>query len=351
MKPLHAIPALIFASLLLAASTAIAQLPAPPSHTIKPAALWLDTGGHPIDAHGGGVLYFNGTYFWYGEHKIPGKSEDQKADGGIHAYSSSDLVNWKDEGVVFSVDYAHPNTDVSYGCILERPKVLFDPATSLFTAYFKLYPPGDQYVRGYVGTATATTPTGPFHYQGKSLAGDAEFGTGDFALFEDSDGSIYHLGVRKPDRAFVLGKLSESRAIAPASAADGVEVATEAPAIVHHANRYYLLGSGSTGYAANAARSFVADSIKGPYQPLGNFVEGVNSQNHIGPELTFGGQISFVIPIHGKPDAWIAMFDIWTPKVSAEARYIWLPLTFEHGKPVVRWLDEWDPTTYFASSH
>lgn len=42
---------------------------------------------------------------WYGEHKLEGKSETQYADGGIHCYYSSNLISWKDEGIVLSVDY------------------------------------------------------------------------------------------------------------------------------------------------------------------------------------------------------------------------------------------------------
>lgn len=36
-----------------------------------PGRVWLDTDGHPIQAHGGGVLYDekSKTYFWYGENK------------------------------------------------------------------------------------------------------------------------------------------------------------------------------------------------------------------------------------------------------------------------------------------
>lgn len=31
--------------------------------------VWLDTDGNPINAHGGGILYHNGRYYWYGEYK------------------------------------------------------------------------------------------------------------------------------------------------------------------------------------------------------------------------------------------------------------------------------------------
>ena len=36
---------------------------------ITPGGVWLDTDGNPINAHGGGILYHEGTYYWYGEYK------------------------------------------------------------------------------------------------------------------------------------------------------------------------------------------------------------------------------------------------------------------------------------------
>lgn len=34
-----------------------------------PGEVWRDTGGNPINAHGGGLLFYNGVYYWYGEYK------------------------------------------------------------------------------------------------------------------------------------------------------------------------------------------------------------------------------------------------------------------------------------------
>ena len=105
---------------------------------IRPAQLWTDTNGNPINAHGGGVIYFEGVYYWYGEHKLSGKTEATFADGGIHCYSSVDLINWKDEGIVLKVDYDNMKSDLAYGCILERPKVVFNQKNRQFVAFFKL---------------------------------------------------------------------------------------------------------------------------------------------------------------------------------------------------------------------
>ena len=40
---------------------------------------------------------------------------------------------------------------------------------------------------------------------------------------------------------------------------------------------------------------------------------------------------------------------IWRPRHPRDARYIWLPIEFEQGKPVVRWRDEWQPTLSSAA--
>ena len=36
----------------------------------RPKEVWNDTEGNPINAHGGGILYHKGTYYWYGEYKV-----------------------------------------------------------------------------------------------------------------------------------------------------------------------------------------------------------------------------------------------------------------------------------------
>jgi hypothetical protein len=66
--------------------------------SIKPGEIWPDNNGVHINAHGGGMLELNGTYYWYGEHKIEGEAGN-KAHVGVHCYSSKDLLNWKDEGI------------------------------------------------------------------------------------------------------------------------------------------------------------------------------------------------------------------------------------------------------------
>lgn len=42
-------------------------------HTFKPGALWPDSNGVHINAHGGGILFHEGIYYWFGEHTGAGK--------------------------------------------------------------------------------------------------------------------------------------------------------------------------------------------------------------------------------------------------------------------------------------
>ena len=55
----------------------------------NPGKIWRDTNGQPIDAHGGGILRFNGVYYWYGELR------GGWGHGAVSCYSSSNLLDWK----------------------------------------------------------------------------------------------------------------------------------------------------------------------------------------------------------------------------------------------------------------
>ncbi|NEW85031.1 MAG: family 43 glycosylhydrolase [Mariniphaga sp.] len=309
-----------------------------------PAQIWSDTNGNPINAHGGGVLYFKGIYYWYGEHKLEGKSEATFADGGIHCYSSTDLVNWKDEGIVLSVDYKDEKSDLAYGCILERPKVVFNEKNKQFVAYFKLYLKGVGYETSNVGVAVADKPNGPFTYHHKFHGGGSPKGSGDFSMFKDDDGSLYHLTVRKPDKTFVIGKM-DADYYYPAGdyqVCEGIELHTEAPALVKRNGVYHLLGSGSSGWKPNAARYYTSESLLGKWTCHGNPCLGLNSVDNLGMKVTWGAQSSFILPVQGKKDAYIAMFDIWKPENPITGRYIWLPVRFENGIMSVNWHDSWN---------
>ena len=53
-------------------------------HSIRPGQPWLDTNGKRIQAHGGSVIFIDGTYYFYGEnkeiHKICGSKSGRDCD-------------------------------------------------------------------------------------------------------------------------------------------------------------------------------------------------------------------------------------------------------------------------------
>ena len=104
-----------------------------------PGELQLDTDQQAINAHGGGMLYYNGVYYWYGENK-DGESwlpeYNIEWDGyrveaiGINCYSSIDLIHWKNEGIVLPSVKDNPEHDLHTSKVIERPKVIFNQKTN-----------------------------------------------------------------------------------------------------------------------------------------------------------------------------------------------------------------------------
>ena len=76
----------------------------------RPGALWLDDKGGHINAHGGGILEHDGVYYWFGEHKVAGTAGN-RAQVGVHVYSSRNLTDWHDEGIALAVS-EDPASDI-----------------------------------------------------------------------------------------------------------------------------------------------------------------------------------------------------------------------------------------------
>jgi hypothetical protein len=122
-----------------------------------PGEIWLDTKGKPINAHGGGMLYYDQTYYWYGENKV-GRSwvpeANREWDGyrvdvtGIRCYSSKELHRWKDRGLVLKAVPDDPASDLHPSRVVERPKVAFNPKTREFVMWMHIDTADYQAARG-----------------------------------------------------------------------------------------------------------------------------------------------------------------------------------------------------------
>ena len=135
--------------------------------------VWHDTDGKPINAHGGGVLFHQDVYYWYGEFKA-GKTylpDCNKSWGGtrvdvagVSCYSSTNLGDWKNEGIVLPAVTDDPNHDLHPSKALERPKVLYNKTTKRFVMWMHI--DSASYAAARSGVAVSDKPTGPFKYLG-----------------------------------------------------------------------------------------------------------------------------------------------------------------------------------------
>ncbi|MES2920324.1 MAG: glycoside hydrolase family 43 protein [Verrucomicrobiota bacterium] len=332
---------------------------------IRPGEIWPDTDGKMVNAHGGGLLFHEGTYYWYGEIK-EGKTylpEVNKSWGGtrvdvvgVSCYSSTDLLHWKNCGNVLP---AVPGGDLDPKKVLERPKVIYNAKTRKFVLWF--HSDSVDYAAAKCGVAVSESPTGPFVYQGafrphanqwpinikdaekkdekSQLVKDFAIGqmVRDMTVFVDDDGKAYLFAASEANPTMQISELTDDYLKTTGKYMRVFEGRSmEAPAVFKRKGKYYLIASGCTAWAPNAARSAVADSIWGPWTELGNPCQGDKA------DITFQSQGTYVLPVAGKPDSFIFMADRWIKDDLADSRYIWLPITFDgKGKPEIRWHDAW----------
>jgi len=347
----------------------------------QPGKIWEDNNGKHINAHGGGIMLYHDTYYWYGEHKIEGEAGNS-AQVGVHVYSSKDLYNWIDEGIALPVIDNDSSHELCIGCILERPKVIYNNKTKKFVMWFHLELKGKGYDAARSGIAVADNPTGPFVYV-RSVRPNAEswpinvqpfhklpvsekvekkycggygclpahpdtlnllgrdYESGQMArdmnLFVDDDGTAYLIYASEENSTLHISQLTDDYLnYSDKYARFFVNRYMEGPTLFKASEgKYFFIGSDCTGWAPNAARSACAPSIWGPWTELGNPCRGEDSIT------TFHSQSTYVLPVKGKKDTFIFMADRWTPENAIDGRYVWLPLQFEQGKPVLRWRDSW----------
>lgn len=339
--------------------------------------VWRDTDGNMINAHGGGVLFHDGTYYWFGEHR---PSNGFTTEVGVMCYSSTDLLNWKNEGVALSVS-SEKGSDIEKGCIMERPKVIYNEKTAKFVMWLHLELKGQGYGPARAAVAVSDSPTGPYRFirsgrvnpgvyplnmtkkerkrkwdnsryekwwtpewyeaikGGMFVQRDLQGGqmSRDMTLFVDDDGKAYHIYSSEDNLTLQIAELADDYLshtgryirIFPGGH-------NEAPAIFKKDGTYWMVTSGCTGWEPNKARLLTASSIFGEWKQLPNPCVGK------GADKTFGGQSTYILPLAGKKDAFVFMADMWRPKSLADSRYIWLPVQFDDKNvPYIQWVDCW----------
>ena len=348
---------------------------------ITPGQEWPDRKGEHINAHGGGLLFHEGKYYWYGENR---PARGFTTEVGVEVYSSSDLMNWEDEGVALAVS-EEAGHDIERGCIMERPKVVRNPKTGKFVMLFHLELKGKGYAAARVGFAESDSPVGPFRFirslrpnagkwptdfsrrdirkakklkeadykewwtpewreairEGLLLARDVPGGqmSRDMTVYVDDDGKAYHIYSAEENLTLNLAELTDDYLdytgryvrIAPGGQ-------NEAPTIFKRDGVYWMITSGCTGWAPNEARMFKAASLWGPWEQLPSPFVGKDAKK------SFHTQGTYIFKVEGTEDGFVFMADRWNPQSLKNSRHIWLPIDFEaDGMPVIRWVDSWSP--------
>ncbi len=310
--------------------------------TFTPGEVWFDTEGKPINAHGGGMLYYSNIYYWYGENKV-GRTWMPQAntnwDGyrvevtGIHCYSSGNLYQWQDRGLVLKAQPDDPSSDLHPSKVVERPKVAFNPKTCKFVMWMHI--DSFDYSSARAGVAVADSPEGPFQYHGSVKPEGAD--SRDQTLFVDDDNKAYRIYSSESNHTVYISLLTDDwlkHAGKYTRVFEGLSL--EGEALFKRSGKYYLLASHCTGWDPNPAYAAVADSIWGPWRELGNPCRGPDA------ETTFHSQSTYVFQVAGLNDAYVFMADQWNKTDLPNSRYVWLPVLFRGRGPQLEWLDEWD---------
>lgn len=347
--------------------------------------LWADTNGKHINAHGGNIIKYKDCYYWYGENR---PYRGFTTEVGVSVYSSTDLKTWKDEGVALAVS-EEKGHDIERGCIMERPKVIYNEKTGKFVMLFHLELKGRGYEAARVAFAESDSPTGPFKFlrsqrihagkwpfnmkkkeiklaqthnaddwkdwwtpdwrkateEGMYLWRDMKSGqmSRDMTVYIDDDDKAYHITSSQENLTLLISELTPDYLdytgkyimVAPGGQ-------NEAPTILKHNGTYWMICSGCTGWAPNEARMFTAKNIWGPWTQVATPFTDANGKGFkdSGAKKTFAAQGTYIL--EPTPCNYIFMADIWNPDHLSNSLHLWLPIQFDaQGTPVIPWTERW----------
>ncbi len=345
-------------------------------HSIRPGQVWRDTEGKRIQAHGGAVFYENGTYYWYGENKDRTDGKNAIWTWGIRAYASKDLYNWEDLGLIIPPDLKNRESGLYPEKHADRPHIVKCEKTGQYVCWIKQS--GDQ---GCFLILTADAFTGPYTIVRSEYR---PFGmeVGDFDIEVDEKTKKAYLFM-DGDHTGIIGMVLTEDYLAVERQVSRQYMGLKAPfcregvTLFSREGNHFLLTSGMTGYVPNRSDSAVTKDWEEPFVSLGD--PHVNDESR----ASFNSQLSDIFRVEGT-DLFISIADRWVPdypvdakradllergiasstdpehySVSAEERgelsnspmlenadtskatYVWLPVSFKEGKPVIRWYGEW----------
>jgi len=336
--------------------------------SITPGRLWLDTTGHRIHAHGGSIIEVDGIFYWYGENKERSTPGSGVWHWGVRCYSSVDLYNWTDEGLIIPPAPDDPDSPLHPAQGMDRPHILRNPRTGKFVCWIKVMKGTAQ-----VSTVlTADSVLGPYRLARVDLRPLGMY-AGDFDLVVDpTDDKGYYYFERVHSELICADLTDDYTDVSGYYSTHFPRVqppfVREAPAHFFRGGLNYLITSGTTWYYPNPSEIAIAPTYHGPWAVQGD--PHPNDPTH----TSFHSQVSSVFRHPRKQDLYIALADRWLPPYTADssaalaayeagfapggvvladpagtlaehdisiADYVWLPFRFEGERALLDWHDEW----------
>lgn len=348
---------------------------------IYPGKPWYDTNGNLIQAHGAQVVYREGKYYWYGENKELSKPGTGIWHNGVRCYSSDNLYDWKDEGLMLFAS-GDENSPLHPTRIIDRPHILYNERVKKYIMWIKLVgsvDKKDDWANQRAGIAIADSFLGPytlvkdFKPNGKFM-GDFDFIQAEsskdvYLYYGEIVGNPYHIVCTKLTDDYMDVEEEYKTYFHYASPPD----TRESPAFFKFDDKIYLSTSGCTGYHPNPSSISVSRNADGPWEELGDICVGDETKS------TFHSQISCVLKHPFKENLYIAIADRWLSDLDLKylpwitegyrilqsrekietdltweevrkyskrdtslATYVWLPFKFDENKrPYLSWEEEW----------
>lgn len=350
-------------------------------HSFTPGAVWVDTAGKPIHAHGGSIIQVGEVFYWYGENKEFTKGDLKVWTWGIRCYQSTDLYNWEDLGLIIPPELQDKSAPLHPSKFIDRPHIIYHARTKKFVCWIKIME--DPWQTRTV--LVADNITGPYKilHSGMRPLG---MGAGDFDLVASPDDGKAYMYFERVHSEMICADLTDDYTdftgyYTTHLPRPGPPSVREALAYFRRGGKHYLASSGTTGYFPNPSESAVAETFHGPFATLGDL------HPHDRSRTSFNSQISSVFKHPKKKDLYIAIADRWMgplcgpefesgehsqtvqnafrkcfmqppePFTESESRllgkcgtmdtntsescYVWLPIRFNGDRPYIEWRSEW----------
>lgn len=335
---------------------------------------WRDTEGNFIYSQGGGIFKFGDTYYWYGvkyeeAEKYaqdpttgPYKTDPSPKFLGVTCYSSKNLVDWKNEGVV--VDRAE---------VTARPEMNNQEAAwvgrlgvaKVGEKYALLVqhecPDEDNSLDGNMDTdkfskqvlvLVSDTPNGKFTWNQRINMKDYTGGTsntGDQTVFTDDDGTSYLVYSYGSGR----GRIFLSKIVAQENGKVGLApshkiyqgAGREGNCMFKYNNKYYVCASDLYGWNASHAYYMALDSLADAYLDSFSPATSMALMDGSSDDFCHVTQTGFFYTVKGsQQETVIFCGDRWSDFAKNGLGYNqWCPLSFKaDGTPCFNSLSAWD---------